>query len=57
MFAVGSECTTPFVCLMIGGGCNTIRAVRDYVMDTPPVPVVVCGGSGRAADLLASVLE
>ncbi|XP_023715703.1 transient receptor potential cation channel trpm isoform X3 [Cryptotermes secundus] len=53
----GSQCCTPLVCLMIGGGCNTIRTVRDYVMDTPLVPVVVCDGSGRAADLLASVLE
>uniref|UniRef100_A0A1B0FMS2 Uncharacterized protein n=1 Tax=Glossina morsitans morsitans TaxID=37546 RepID=A0A1B0FMS2_GLOMM len=27
----------------------------EYVTDTPPVPVVVCDGSGRAADLIAFV--
>ena len=32
---------------------NTIRTVLEYVTDSPPVPVVVCEGSGRAADLLA----
>lgn len=47
--------STPVVCLVIEGGTNTIRAVLDYVTDTPPVPVVVCDGSGRAADLIAFV--
>lgn len=32
---------------------HTIRAVLEYVTDSPPVPVVVVEGSGRAADLLA----
>uniref|UniRef100_A0A8D8RTN9 Transient receptor potential cation channel trpm n=1 Tax=Cacopsylla melanoneura TaxID=428564 RepID=A0A8D8RTN9_9HEMI len=49
----GTHCSTPVVCLVIEGGTNTIRAVLEYVTDTPPVPVVVCDGSGRAADLLA----
>ncbi|XP_059081116.1 transient receptor potential cation channel trpm-like isoform X3 [Tigriopus californicus] len=44
---------TPLVCLVIEGGTNTIRAVLEYVTDTPPVPVVVCDGTGRAADLIA----
>jgi len=44
---------TPLVCLVIEGGTNTIRSVLEYVTDTPPVPVVVCDGTGRAADLLA----
>jgi hypothetical protein len=57
MFSAGSQRSTPMVCLMMEGGCNTIRAVREYVMDTPPVPVVVCDGSGHAADLLAFVLK
>lgn len=43
----------PLVCLVIEGGTNTIRAVLEYVTDDPPVPVVVCDGSGRAADLIA----
>lgn len=47
--------TTPVVCLVIEGGMNTIRAVLEYVTDSPPVPVVVCDGSGRAADIIAFV--
>ncbi|XP_072379429.1 transient receptor potential cation channel trpm isoform X4 [Diabrotica undecimpunctata] len=43
----------PIVCLVIEGGTNTIRAVLEYVTDEPPVPVVVCEGSGRAADIIA----
>ena len=39
--------------MVLEGGVNTIRSVLEYVTDTPPVPVVVCDGSGRAADLLA----
>jgi len=35
------------------GGSNTIRSVLDCLTDQPPIPVVVCDGSGRAADLLA----
>ena len=41
------------VCLVIEGGTNTIRAILEYVTATPPVPVVVCDGTGRAADLIA----
>lgn len=47
--------STPVVCLVIEGGTNTVRAVLEYVTDIPPVPVVVCDGSGRAADLIAFV--
>ncbi|XP_048263870.1 transient receptor potential cation channel trpm isoform X8 [Bombus terrestris] len=43
----------PVVALVIEGGTNTIRSVLEYVTDVPPVPVVVCDGSGRAADLIA----
>ncbi|VVD00939.1 unnamed protein product [Leptidea sinapis] len=34
--------STPVVCLVIEGGTNTVRAVLEYVTDSPPVPVVVC---------------
>ncbi|KAK2154072.1 hypothetical protein NP493_2229g00014 [Ridgeia piscesae] len=44
---------TPVVCLVLEGGTNIIRTVLECVTDTPPVPVVVCDGSGRAADILA----
>ena len=43
----------PVICVILEGGTNTIRTVLEYVTDSPPVPVVVCDGSGRAADLLA----
>nr|XP_031831951.1 transient receptor potential cation channel trpm isoform X6 [Nomia melanderi] len=43
----------PVVALVIEGGTNTIRSVLEYVTDDPPVPVVICDGSGRAADLIA----
>jgi len=43
----------PIVCLVLEGGSNTIRTVLDYLMGEPAVPVVVCDGSGRAADLIA----
>ncbi|XP_069085230.1 transient receptor potential cation channel subfamily M member 6 [Pleurodeles waltl] len=43
----------PVVGLVIEGGPNVILMVWEYVRDTPPVPVVVCEGTGRAADLLA----
>ncbi|XP_066967422.1 transient receptor potential cation channel trpm isoform X5 [Macrobrachium rosenbergii] len=46
---------TPVVCVMIEGGPQTIRQVLEYVTDSPPVPVIVCDGTGRAADILAFV--
>ena len=50
---VSETFSTPLVCLVIEGGTNTIRGVLEYVTDTPPVPVVVFDGTGRAADLIA----
>jgi len=43
----------PVVCVVLEGGTCTIRAVLAYVTNDPPVPVVVCDGSGRAADIIA----
>ena len=43
----------PVIGVVLEGGVNTIRAVLEYVTDDPPVPVVICDGSGRAADLLS----
>ena len=48
-----THCSIPVVCVVIEGGMHTIRTVLEYVTDSPPVPVVVCEGSGRAADLIA----
>ncbi len=39
--------------MVVEGGTNTIRMVLEHVTDNPPVPVVVCDGSGRAADLIS----
>ncbi|XP_073509205.1 transient receptor potential cation channel subfamily M member 7-like isoform X1 [Phyllobates terribilis] len=47
----------PIVALILEGGPNTIITVFDYLQQTPPVPVVVCEGSGRAADLLVYVYK
>ncbi|KAM8960568.1 transient receptor potential cation channel subfamily M member 6 [Pelodytes ibericus] len=43
----------PVVGLVVEGGPNVILMVWEYVKTTPPVPVVVCEGTGRAADILA----
>ncbi|CAG0883890.1 unnamed protein product [Cyprideis torosa] len=52
-----STTSIPVVCLVLEGGLNTIRTVFEYVTDTPPVPVVIVDGSGRASDLLAFMLR
>lgn len=51
----GGGLATPVVCVVIEGGPQTIRQVLEYVTDSPPVPVIVCDGTGRAADILAFV--
>ncbi|XP_068092449.1 transient receptor potential cation channel subfamily M member 3 isoform X8 [Hyperolius riggenbachi] len=43
----------PVVALIVEGGPNVISIVLEYLRDNPPVPVVVCDGSGRASDILA----
>ncbi|KAK6494322.1 transient receptor potential cation channel subfamily M member 6-like isoform X2 [Huso huso] len=43
----------PVVGLVVEGGPNVILLMWEYVRNTPPVPVVVYDGTGRAADLLA----
>ncbi|XP_071060528.1 transient receptor potential cation channel subfamily M member 3 isoform X3 [Pseudochaenichthys georgianus] len=43
----------PVVALIVEGGPNVISIVLEYLRDTPPIPVVVCDGSGRASDILA----
>ncbi|MBO8910700.1 hypothetical protein INO17_14480, partial [Staphylococcus aureus] len=48
-----TNCSIPVVCLVVEGGMDTIRTVLEYVTDSPPVPVVVVEGSGRAANLIS----
>lgn len=45
----------PVVALIFEGGPNVILTVLEYLQENPPVPVVVCEGTGRAADILAYV--
>ncbi|XP_068552035.1 transient receptor potential cation channel subfamily M member 7 isoform X2 [Anas acuta] len=45
----------PVVALVFEGGPNVILTVLDFLQESPPVPVVVCEGTGRAADILAYV--
>ncbi|KAM3876624.1 transient receptor potential cation channel subfamily M member 7 isoform 2-T2 [Diretmus argenteus] len=45
----------PVVALIFEGGPNVIPTVLEYLQESPPVPVVVCEGTGRAADILAYV--
>ncbi|XP_046889263.1 transient receptor potential cation channel subfamily M member 1-like [Hypomesus transpacificus] len=43
----------PVVCLIVEGGPNVISIALESLRDDPPVPVVVCDGSGRAADIIS----
>ncbi|TKR95142.1 hypothetical protein L596_009349 [Steinernema carpocapsae] len=43
----------PIVCAVLEGGTCTIKAILQYLSSDPPVPVIVCDGSGRASDLLS----
>ncbi|KAM7157216.1 transient receptor potential cation channel subfamily M member 7 isoform 6-T7 [Molossus nigricans] len=45
----------PVVALIFEGGPNVILTVLEYLQESPPVPVVICEGTGRAADLLAYI--
>uniref|UniRef100_A0A452UP02 non-specific serine/threonine protein kinase n=1 Tax=Ursus maritimus TaxID=29073 RepID=A0A452UP02_URSMA len=47
----------PVVALIFEGGPNVILTVLEYLQESPPVPVVVCEGTGRAADLLITVFH
>ncbi|VDM72473.1 unnamed protein product [Strongylus vulgaris] len=51
--AQNSTYSIPVVCVVLEGGAFTIKIVHDYITSIPRIPVVVCDGSGRAADLLA----
>ncbi|XP_015441185.1 transient receptor potential cation channel subfamily M member 1 [Pteropus alecto] len=43
----------PVVGLVVEGGPNIFSTVLEYLREDPPVPVVVCDGSGRASDVLS----
>uniref|UniRef100_A0A8D2Q6U1 Transient receptor potential cation channel subfamily M member 7 n=1 Tax=Varanus komodoensis TaxID=61221 RepID=A0A8D2Q6U1_VARKO len=54
---VGIGQGVPVVALIFEGGPNVILTVLEYLQESPPVPVVVCEGTGRAADILAYVYK
>ncbi|KAL7867962.1 hypothetical protein SRHO_G00093460 [Serrasalmus rhombeus] len=43
----------PLLCLIVEGGPNMITVVLESLREEPPVPVVVCDGSGRASDIIS----
>nr|XP_060473860.1 transient receptor potential cation channel subfamily M member 1 isoform X4 [Panthera onca] len=43
----------PVVGLVVEGGPNVVSIVLEYLREDPPVPVVICDGSGRASDILS----
>ncbi|XP_032846079.2 transient receptor potential cation channel subfamily M member 1 isoform X6 [Tyto alba] len=43
----------PVVGLIVEGGPNVISIVLDCLREEPPLPVVICDGSGRASDILS----
>ncbi|KAL7836321.1 hypothetical protein AOLI_G00276050 [Acnodon oligacanthus] len=45
----------PMVCVVVEGGPPVLSTVLDYVSRSPPAPVIVFEGTGRAADLLALI--
>uniref|UniRef100_A0A803YJ06 TRPM SLOG domain-containing protein n=1 Tax=Meleagris gallopavo TaxID=9103 RepID=A0A803YJ06_MELGA len=52
-FETGMGQGVPVVGLVVEGDANVIPMVWEYVRTSPPVPVVVYEGTGRAADILA----
>ncbi|XP_075431986.1 transient receptor potential cation channel subfamily M member 1 isoform X6 [Ascaphus truei] len=43
----------PVVALIVEGGPNVISIVLECLREEPPIPVVICDGSGRASDILS----
>ncbi|KAM9408338.1 transient receptor potential cation channel subfamily M member 1-like [Pholidichthys leucotaenia] len=43
----------PVVVLILEGGPNVISIALESLREDPPVPVVVCDGSGRASDIIS----
>ncbi|XP_041442727.1 transient receptor potential cation channel subfamily M member 7 isoform X3 [Xenopus laevis] len=56
-FHATNDRRVPMMALILEGGPKTILTVLEYLQQSPPVPVVVCDGTGRAADLLAYVYK
>lgn len=53
LFIPGLGQGVPLVCLIVEGGPNVISIALESLRDEPPIPVVVCDGSGRASDIIS----
>lgn len=52
-FFAGLGQGVPVVGLIVEGGPNVISIVLECLREEPPLPVVICDGSGRASDILS----
>lgn len=53
LFFAGLGQGVPVVGLIVEGGPNVISIVLECLREEPPLPVVICDGSGRASDILS----
>ena len=54
---IASHNRIPVIGLIIDGDLDTLKIILEYLTLTPPVPVVVCDGSGGISDLIAFVYK
>ena len=47
------EKNIPMICVLIEGEYGIFSTLMHYLSEQPPVPVVVCDGTGRAADIIS----
>uniref|UniRef100_A0A1I7RLF9 LSDAT_euk domain-containing protein n=1 Tax=Bursaphelenchus xylophilus TaxID=6326 RepID=A0A1I7RLF9_BURXY len=43
----------PILCVALEGGINTLNSIHQYLTSNPPIPTIICEGSGRISNLLA----
>ncbi|KAI6178776.1 hypothetical protein M3Y98_00538300 [Aphelenchoides besseyi] len=47
----------PIVCVAMEGGINTLTTIWQYLNSQPPIPTIICEGSGRISDVLAYTIK
>ncbi|KAI6225690.1 hypothetical protein M3Y95_00723700 [Aphelenchoides besseyi] len=47
----------PIVCVAMEGGINTLTTIWQYLNSQPPIPTIICEGSGRISDVLAHTIK
>ncbi|CAD5206325.1 unnamed protein product [Bursaphelenchus okinawaensis] len=45
----------PILCVALEGGINTLNSIQQYLTSNPPIPTIICEGSGRISNLLAFI--